>query len=388
MTDRDIDEPQEPPMDGEEQADDMISSRRLLYILMGVLAAAAIALLVLIVWLLRPEPVVEEAAVADGCPMEVTRSIYGYGIEPGELLVKPLGVAVDDDGNVWVADTGNARVVQFDSGGGLVRIIGDGDDPGRLSSPYGLSFSADGQRLYIADWTRREVVVYTTDGRYIESLPAAEQDLEVFGPDGFSPYDVHVRGAEIVVSSNDGLYFFDRSGMVVDRWGGETRGSGVGEFAFPDAFAIDPTSGDFYVADTLNRRVVALDDEGNVLWISGQPDQDGQIVGFWQLPRSVVVGQDGMIYVTDTFRAQNDCAGTGHIVVLDPTGALVGEFGAAGRTEGTFSFPEKMAVAADGSFAIADRENNRAALFTVGPMPPADSLEQSTYEQSFARISP
>lgn len=386
MTDGGMQEPpsEAPLVEGEEDA----STRRLLYIMIGLLAGAAVALILLILWLLRPGPVVEADAVAEGCPMEVTRSIYGFGVEPGELLVQPLGTAIDGSGDTWVADTGNARVVQFDSDGNLVRIIGDQDDPGRLHSPYGLSFSPDYQRLYIADWTRGEVVVYTGDGRYVESLPAADQDLEVFGPDGFSPYDVHLQGAEIVVSSNDGIYFFDRTGHVIDRWGGEGRGTAVGEFAFPDAFAIDPTTGDFYVADTLNRRVVALDPDGTVLWIAGEADIDGQIVGFWQLPRSVVVGTDGLIYVTDTFRAQDHCSGTGHIVVLSPEGELVGEFAAAGREEDRFSFPEKMSVGPDGSFAIADRENNRVALFSVGPMPPADPGELSLYEESFKRYAP
>ncbi|GBE22086.1 serine/threonine-protein kinase PknD [bacterium BMS3Bbin01] len=375
----------EPPMEQERQRGEQVSTHRLLYALVALLGIVAIALLVVLVWLLRPQPT-STAVAAKGCPMDITRSIYGFGTKPGELLVEPLAVAFDGAGNVWVSDTGNARVVEFGPDGKLIRSVGDDGGPGRLHSPYGLSFSNDFQRLYVADWTRREVLIFSAEGRYVQSLPAGDQDLAVFGPDGFSPYDIAVRGAQIVVASNDGLYFFDRSGYVVDRWGGETRGSDVGSFAFPDALAIDPTTGNVYVADTLNRRVIALDGDGNVLWVSGERDEQGKIVGFWQLPRSVVVGPDGLVYVTDTFRAQDRCAGVGHIVVLKPTGELVSEFGAAGRSEDTLSFPEKMAIGPDGTFAIADRENNRVVVFTVGPLPPADPGEASLYEKSFVRF--
>ncbi|NIA24578.1 MAG: hypothetical protein GWP04_03315 [Gammaproteobacteria bacterium] len=378
---------QEPPIEQGRQPGEQTAIRRLLYALIGVLSIAAVALLAVLVWLVRPQPTSTVVAV-EGCPMEISRSIYGFGAKPTDLLDQPLAVTFDGAGNVWISDTGNSRVVEFGPDGKLIRFVGDDSDTGRLHSPYGLSFSSDFQRLYVADWTRREVVVYSADGRYIESLPAADQGLAVFGPDGFSPYDVHVVGSQIVVASNDGLYFFDKSGHVVDRWGGELRGSEVGSFAFPNGVAIDPATGNLYVADTLNRRVVALDGEGNVLWASGKRDEEGKIVGFWQLPRSVVVGPDGLVYVTDTFRAQDRCAGVGHIVVLKPTGELVSEFGAAGTSEDSFSFPEKMAMGPDGTFGIADRENNRVVLFSVDPLPPADPDEVSLYEESFVRFGP
>ena len=132
--------------------------------------------------------------------------------------------------------------------------------------------------------------------------------------------------------------------------------------------------------------MVALDADGKVLWISGTPDTAGQITGFWQLPRSITLGPDGLLYVVDTFRAQDKCAGIGHIVVLEQTGELVSEFGAAGRNELSFNFPEKMAVTPDGTFGLADRENSRAAIFKLGPLPAPDPLELESYEKSFQRF--
>ncbi|NIA24942.1 MAG: hypothetical protein GWP04_05170 [Gammaproteobacteria bacterium] len=359
------------------------TSQHLLWLLLLLLGAAAVGLGVLIVFLLRPSsPTSGAPSQAAGCPMTIERSIYGIGTDPKDLLLRPMGVAFAPDGNVWVADTGHARLLEFDQTGTFVREVGQD----RLTSPYGLTFDAVENRLYVADWNARQVMVFSRDGRYVKSYPSADQDPSVFGTDGFTPFEVRVWGSLVVVSSNDGLYFFDRDGKVVDYWGTGARSREVGGFNFPDAFDIDPELGRFYVADTLNRRVVALDETGSVLWVSGQPDQKGEIVGFWQLPRSIAVGPDGNVYVVDTFRFQRTCAGIGHVVVLSPEGALIGEFGRGGPGEGTLNFPEKLAVGPDGVFAIADRENGRIALFRVDELPPADETETSLYAKSFVRF--
>ncbi|MBI2236903.1 MAG: hypothetical protein HYU54_00005 [Actinobacteria bacterium] len=294
-------------------------------------------------------------------------SIYGYGDRPSELLKNPLGVGFDGGGNVWVSDTGHSRVIVFTADGGLIQILGAEEGPGKLYTPYGIAADPDRDRVYVADYAGRNVEVYSTSGAYIGHLPADDQDLEVFGPNGFSPYDVQVLNGRVIVSSNDGLYFFDAEGHVVARWGGKVRGVKLGMFNFPDSFDVDPETGRVYVADTMNRRIV---------------DKRGKIMGFWQLPRGIQVGSDGNLYVVDTFRFDREGMGTGHIVTLSPDGALLSEFGRAGTAEGAFNFPEQLAVSGDGLFAIADRENDRVTLFRLGPLPRAEDIEAQRYQTS------
>ncbi|MDF1595323.1 MAG: 6-bladed beta-propeller [Acidimicrobiia bacterium] len=352
--------------------------------LIVLLVIAAGILAITLIWILRPDSDAGNLALPADCPMVFEKTIIGFGSGADELLLQPLATQFDVNGNVLVADTGNGRILVFGPEKELINVIGADEGPGKLWGPYSMAFSADQQRLYVADWALRAILIYSADGRYIETFPAVDQDFDVFGPDGFSPYEVRVWKDQIVAASNDGLYFFDRSGHVVDRWGGDARGSGAGEFAFPDAFTIDEETGTFYVADTLNRRIVALDETGEVLWISGERDVDGEIVSFWQLPRGIAIGSDGNLYVVDTFRAQDKCSGAGHIVVLNPDGELISEFGAAGIAETSLNFPEKLAVAPDGSFALADRENNRVVLFTVAtPLPSANDLEQAAYARTY-----
>ncbi len=377
--------PGNPPSEPEPASDATRTTRRLMVGMIVVLALAAIGLLIVLLLLLRQEDEpLRSLAIPDDCPLEITDVIYGYGEEVDQLLSKPLAVTFDAEENLWISDTGNSRVLAVDADGRLLRIVGTDEGPGRLISPYGLTFDETGQRLYVADWTARFVFVYAADGRYVERFPADDQDLSVFGENGFTPFHVQVWDAQIIVSSNDGLYFFDRTGHVTDKWG--TRGSEPGEFAFIDSFDVDRATGTFYIADTLNRRVVAMGPGGELQWISGLPDQAGETTGFWQLPRSIALGPDGRLYVVDTFRAQEKCSGAGHIIVLEANGDLIAEFGAAGGEEWEFRFPEKLAISSDGTFGLADREKDRAVVFTVGSLGPVDAGELDNYEASFQRF--
>jgi len=382
-------EPIEVP--GESESDDR-STRRMLTVLLLFLGIASLVLLGLLIWLLWPKPAATPPGQAAGYPIHVVATIYGFGTQPDELLKTPLGVTFDAAGNVWISDTGQSRVEEYKPDGSYVQTMGAEDGPGKLYAPYGIAVDSGSDRVYVADFGARTVQVYTTSGRYITHFPADDQKLKVFGPDGFSPYDVQIVGSRVVVSSNDGLYFFDTEGHVVARWGGSIgkkslRGAGLSMFNFPDSFVSDPKTGRIYVADTMNRRIVALDSAGNWLWVSGRPDVAGKIKGFWQLPRGIQIGPDGNLYIVDTFRPDQKGIGTGHIVVLSPDGQLLSEFGRTGSEDGAFEFPEQLALNSGKTmWAIADRENNRVVLFTIDTLlPKPDDLETPKYEKMVIR---
>lgn len=374
-----------PPAPQEEEGGGDRATRRLLWFVLALLVVGAITLLGLLIWLLRPSPAAAPTAQG-GYPIEVVTTIYGYGTEPGEVVRTPLGVAFDDAGNVWISNTGQSRVEEYTSDGGYIRTVGEEEGEGKLYAPYGIAVDTAGGKVYVADYAGRAVQVYSTEGGFVDHFPADDQKLDVFGPDGFSPYDVELVGGRIVVASNDGLYFFDDSGHVVARWGAtfkgkNVRGVDIGMFNFPDAIAADPETGRIYVADTLNRRIVALGADGKWLWVSGVPDARGRIQGFWQLPRGMQVGPDGNLYVVDTFRYSAKGMGEGHLVVLSPEGELLSLFGRSGPTDGSFNFPEQLAAGPDGLWAVADRENHRVVIFRLlTPYPEPGNLEAPKYE--------
>ncbi len=371
--------------------DEERGTRRVLVALLVILLLAAIALLVLLFWLLRPERGAPPSG-PPGYPIRVVTTIYGFGERPEELLRFPMGVAFDGAGNVWISNQGQSRVEQYTRDGDFIRMVGNEPGPGQLAAPYGLAVDPARGRLYVADTAAGRVQIYTTDGGYVGHLPADDQDLEVFGAGGFTPYDVAVHEGRIIASSNDGLYFFSQDGRVVARWGatveGENvRGRGMGVFNFPDAFVVDPADGSIYVADSGNRRIVAVDRNGFWRWVAGEPDEGAKIRSFWQLPHGIELGPDGNLYVVDTFRFDREGMGTGFIVVLSRDGELLSEFGRSGTEDGAFNYPEHLAVSPDGElWAIADRENHRVVLFElVPPYPEVDDLLTERYPKTFVR---
>ncbi|MCC6382903.1 MAG: NHL repeat-containing protein, partial [Dehalococcoidia bacterium] len=92
--------------------------------------------------------------------------------EPGPYeLYGPRDVAFDAQGNIWVTDTGHARLVVYDRTGRFLRSVGGtkGAGPGQFDEPVGLSIAADGT-VFVADMFNARVVVLEPDGAYRASF--------------------------------------------------------------------------------------------------------------------------------------------------------------------------------------------------------------------------
>lgn len=89
-------------------------------------------------------------------------TLGGHGVEPGRMS-RPLAVAMNDRGDVFVADGDNSRVQQFAPDGAFVRAWGDwGSFAGLLAEPRGLWLHGD--RVYVADTRNHRVQVFAADG--------------------------------------------------------------------------------------------------------------------------------------------------------------------------------------------------------------------------------
>ena len=85
---------------------------------------------------------------------------------PGEFA-KPAGVAVDQDGNVFIADTWNNRIEEFDAEGTFIRAFGEvGDGPGYFARPKGISIDGDGH-IWVADALQDRIQVFTPEGQLL-----------------------------------------------------------------------------------------------------------------------------------------------------------------------------------------------------------------------------
>jgi DNA-binding beta-propeller fold protein YncE len=85
---------------------------------------------------------------------------------PGDFA-KPTGLAVDHDGNLYVADTLNNRIEIFDADGQFVRTFGkNGDGPGYFARPKGVAIDGDGH-IWVADGVQDRVQVFNQEAQLL-----------------------------------------------------------------------------------------------------------------------------------------------------------------------------------------------------------------------------
>lgn len=88
---------------------------------------------------------------------------------PGDFS-KPAGVAVDQEGNLYVADSMNNRIEIFDADGQFISMFGKaGDGPGYFARPKGVAIDSDGH-IWVADGAQDRVQVFNKEGQLLISF--------------------------------------------------------------------------------------------------------------------------------------------------------------------------------------------------------------------------
>lgn len=184
-----------------------------------------------------------------------------------------------------VSDPQWNRLLMGEVGQGLFAHDGAGDRFGHLSAPRGLSADASG-RVYVADTGNDRVLVYKTVTEYenirLEPVYAVEGLAKPYGvafSDAGTPFD---KSDDILYVANTGRnevrrYSLTANGAQLTGTIGEL-GSGEGRFAGPMAITVGHRDGvncaDVYVADAHNERIVQLRDNGGSLAWAGSVKHD------------------------------------------------------------------------------------------------------------------
>jgi sugar lactone lactonase YvrE len=99
-----------------------------------------------------------------------------YLTTPGDFAA-PQGVAVDQDGNVYVTDTLNNRVEIFDADGSYISLFGkNGDGPGTFARPKGIAVDGDGH-IWVADEMQDRLQVFNRDGQLLTYIGLGHGEL-------------------------------------------------------------------------------------------------------------------------------------------------------------------------------------------------------------------
>jgi YD repeat-containing protein len=269
------------------------------------------------------------------------------GSAPGKLA-QPRAAAVDDEGNVWVADAGNHRVQEFDPEWNPIGQFGTyGTAAGQLASPSGVAVDPDGN-VWVADTGNHRLQKFDANGDFLlEAGSQGSANGQFNSPSGVA---TDAEGNVWVADTgNHRVQQLGPQGQFIRKFG--SQGSANGQFVGPSAVAIDG-QGNVWVADLFNGRVQQFDSQGGFIREFGvQGSGDGQL----SFPQGLTVDRSGDVWVADT--------NNNRVQGFSATGKYLAKFGSAGSGESQLSSPRGIAATPGGNLLIADTTNNRLRLW-------------------------
>ncbi len=321
------------------------------------------------------------------------------------------GIAIDQEGNVYVTDRYNHRVQKFDSNGNFIKKFGEkGFGNGQFTEPKDIDVDASGN-IYVAsqgiiqkfnnngDWIAKwfspfsNTPALTTDkdgNVYVAAVDGVSGSIRKYSPNGDILLEWgNIRPQGIAVDSLGFIYVsdnplgqtatpiirkFDASGKDILKWG--SFGDGEGWFHRPLGIGIDENSNFIYVADSRNCLVQRFVIAGAFLEQWGQEcDPEDQFVpvgpGLFAFPEDIAVDKEGFVYVVDykarviqKFNVQGDYVltwedlvgprgiavdKTGNVYVSDTKGNSIKKFDSSGNLLGKWDRESPTGIVVDES---------------------------------------
>jgi sugar lactone lactonase YvrE len=212
---------------------------------------------------------------------------YPYVLPPGFGGVP--AVALDSKNNLWVfqrADAGKPQLFKFDSAARLILTVGP-DVIGYQDKAHGMAVDAE-DNVWITAASSATVMKISPDGRLLMTIgqrgrrgdwnEAAGQRLlwqpvmVAFAPNG----DIYIGEGHANESPNDAesddsannigaarIIHLDKTGRFINQWYGNEVGPG--KFSSAHGLAIDPASGDVWIGDREEYRIVVYSSDGRFL---------------------------------------------------------------------------------------------------------------------------
>ena len=169
----------------------------------------------------------------------------------------PRGIAVDQNGHVYVADTGNKRIVIFDSDGNYLTDFGSaGFDPGQFDEPVGVAVGNDGV-VYVTDTWNQRVQSFSPSADGLTYLPLAQWDVNAWFGQSLEnkPFIAVDANNNVFITDPEGyrVIEFTSDGQFIRTWG--DFGTGDSEIGLAAGVDVDD-QGNVWVTDAGNNRIL------------------------------------------------------------------------------------------------------------------------------------
>jgi len=337
-------------------------------------------------------------------------------------LSGPVDVKVDPNGNAYVADTANNRVVSFPAGSKSANIVwgqstfsANGANevkPGSLNTPFAIAvdYSQAPYALYVSDTANHRILIWKDSVRFRSGDPA---DAVIGQPDLLTALpNVDSRGSQnpsatslsaptgIAVQPGAGTLYVADSGnnrilrfpRPVGQTGRITPDAVIGQVDFtssvsalvnasslraPGGLAFGP-DGDLFVADAGNSRVLEFvsgaGNQASAIRVYGQPNFTSSVAST-QVSAQTLTAPEG-VFVDSAFNLYVADTGANRVLVFPntqtapPTGMaaafVIGQArfdSTTGGTGASLRAPVGVAVGQAGDIFVSDGNNNRILQF-------------------------
>lgn len=269
--------------------------------------------------------------------------------------VKPTSIFRLSKDRLCVIDTVNGAMIVLDNHGKIKKMVTHVKGL-KILSPVCVC-SDDQGNLYVSDSGRQVVLKFNSrykfKGVFISSFQSQSQDKS----EPLPPTGIRITG----IVFHQGIFYgadtpnhrvlgFTQQGELKFSFG--KRGTGQGEFNFPTHITVDDRY--IYVTDAMNFRVQIFDHSGTFIRAFGSQGRGG---GNFSKPKGIAVDRERRIYVTDVM--------FDNVQIFDFQGQFLYYFGGPGHRDGEFWMPNGIMVDHDNTIWVADTYNNRIQVFQL-----------------------